>query len=125
MVPKRSSSPPRRLVDDVLWELVEPLIPPPKPAINGRTGRPRIEDRAALEGILFVLTTGIGWTKLPRELGCGSGVTCWRRLRQWQQERVWQRLHQTVLDRLGQQGLLDWSRTAMDSVSVRAKRGAS
>jgi transposase len=95
------------------------------PAVAGRTGRPRVEDRRALEGILFVLTTGVGWGKLPAELGCGSGVTCWRRLREWHEAGVWSRLHQAVLDRLGRQGLLDWSRTALDSVSVRAKRGAS
>ena len=74
---------------------------------------------------MFVLTTGVGWGKLPAELGCGSGVTCWRRLREWHEAGVWSRLHQAVLDRLGRQGLLDWSRTALDSVSVRAKRGAS
>lgn len=105
--------------------LIAPLLPPRSPAVRGRTGRPRVEDRRALEGILFVLTTGIGWAKLPAELGHGSGVTCWRRLREWERAGVWARLHQVVLDRLGQQGLLDWSRTALDSVSVRAKRGAS
>jgi transposase len=108
-----------------LWALVEPLIPPRPAAVGGRTGRPRIDDRRTLEGILFVLSTGIGWTKLPAELGFGSGVTCWRRLREWQDAAVWDRLHRLVLDRLGQRGLLDWSRTALDGVSVRAKRGAS
>jgi transposase len=72
---------PRRLVSDELWELVEPLIPLRPPAVNGRTGRPRVADRAVLEGILFILETGIPWKKLPTELGFGSGVTCWRRLR--------------------------------------------
>ena len=111
-----------RLVDDVLWELVEPLIPArPRPR-RGRSGRPRVPDRAALAGIVFVLKTGISWNELPQELGCGSGVTCWRRLRQWQQAGVWERLHRVVLDRLGQHDLLDWSRAAVDSVSVRAKR---
>ena len=66
--------------------------------------------------------TGISWNDLPQELGCGSGVTCWRLLRQWQDAGVWPRLHRVVLDRLAQQGLLDWSRAAVDSVSVRAKR---
>jgi transposase len=120
-----ASSPPSRLISDELWALAEPLIPPPKPAVHGRTGRPRIDDRDALEGIAYVLSTGIGWAKLPRQLGYGSGWTCWRRMRTWQQAGVFDRLHQAVLDRLGQQGLLDWSRAALDSVSVRAKRGAS
>jgi transposase len=122
-VAKRRSA--KRLVGDELWALVEPLIPRRPPAVHGRTGRPRVDDRAALEGILFVLETGIPWKRLPSELGFGSGITCWRRLRAWQQAGVWDRLHQAVLDRLGQQGLLDWSRACLDSVSVRAKRGVS
>lgn len=118
-----ASSPPPRLISDELWALVEPLIPPRKPAVHGRTGRPRTSDRQVLEGIAFVLATGIGWAKLPRELGYGSGWTCWRRMREWQQAGVFDRLHQAVLDRLGETGQLDWSRAALDSVSVRAKRG--
>lgn len=111
-----------RLVSDELWKLVEPLVPPRPPIKHGRTGRPRVPDRAALAGIIFVLKTGISWNDLPAELGCGSGVTCWRRLREWQRAGLWDRLHRTVLDRLGQRGLLDWSRAAVDSVSVRAKK---
>lgn len=113
-----------RLVTDELWELIEPLIPPYRRRWrrDGRIGRPRVADRAALAGILFVLTTGIGWNDLPAELGCGSGTTCWRRLRTWQRAGVWDQLHRVVLDRLGQAGVLDWSRAAVDSVSVRAKR---
>jgi transposase len=119
-----ASSPPPRLISDELWALVEPLIPPPKPAVHGRTGRPRTADRDVLEGIAFVLSTGIGWAKLPTELGYGSGWTCWRRMHAWADAGVFDSLHQTVLDQLGQQGLLDWSRASLDSVSVRAKRGA-
>ena len=125
MAKRSSAKRPRRLVSDQLWALVEPLLPARLPAVHGRTGRPRVDDRAALEGILFVLETGIPWKRLPTELGFGSGITCWRRLRAWQQAGVWDRLHQAVLDRLGQQGLLDWSRACLDSVSVRAKRGVS
>ena len=118
-------SPPPRLISDELWALVEPLIPPPKPAVHGRTGRPRVCDREALEGIAFVLSTGIGWARLPVELGHGSGWTCWRRLHEWADAGVFDRLHRAVLDKLGEQGRLDWSRASLDSVSVRAKRGAS
>lgn len=78
-----------------------------------------------MEGILFVVTTGCRWRDLPAEMNCGSGVTCWRRLREWQQAGVWSRLHRLLLDRLGQQGLIDWSRHCLDTVSVRAKRGVS
>lgn len=120
-----SASSPPRLISDELWALIEPLIPPRPPAVHGRTGRPRVDDRAACEGICFVLATGIGWARLPAELGFGSGWTCWRRLREWQEAGVWADLHAAVLDRLGQQGLIDWSRASLDSVSVRAKRGVS
>jgi transposase len=111
-----------RFVSDALWELVEPLLPKPRKARRGRTGRPRVPDRAALAGIVFVLKTGISPNALPAELGCGSGVTCWRRLREWQDAGVCQELHRVMLDRLAQRDLLDWSRAAVDSVSVRAKR---
>ncbi|MBA2598381.1 MAG: IS5 family transposase [Chloroflexia bacterium] len=108
------------LVPDDLWEAIEPLLPqePPKP-----TGRPRIPDRAALGGIVFVLRTGCPWRLLPKELGCGSGTTCWRRLRDWQAARVWERLHETLLNWLGDEAAGDWSRASVDSLSVRAKRG--
>jgi Putative transposase of IS4/5 family (DUF4096) len=75
---------PRPLVSDELWELVEPLLPK-KPRRFRYPGRKRIDDRKVLTGILFVLRTGIPWEYLPQEMGCGSGVTCWRRLREWQQ----------------------------------------
>ena len=95
-----------RLVTDELWELIEPLIPQTRrQRADGRTGRPRVADRAVLAGIVFVLTTGIGWNDLPAELGCGSGTTCWRRLRDWQRAGVWAELHRVVLDRLGQAGV--------------------
>src|SRR4051812_454541 len=120
-----ASSPPSRLITDELWALAGPLIPPPKPAVHGRTGRPRIDDRLVLEGIAYVLSTGIGWAKLPRQLGYGSGWTCWRRMRIWQQAGVFDRLHRAVLDRLGQQGPPDWARGRPGSARRRAQRGGS
>jgi transposase len=100
-----------------------PTDPAQRPAVHGRTGRPRVSDRDVLEGIAFVLSTGIGWTKLPAELGYGSGWTCWRRLHEWADTGVFNRVHRAVLDRLGQRGELDWSRASVNSVSVRAKSG--
>ena len=109
------------LLPDDLWAVVEPLLPaePPKPG----GGRPRVPDRAALTGILFVLRSGIPWEMLPPELGCGSGVTCWRRPRDWQAAGVWERLHRALLDRLGEADKIDWSRACLDSASVPAKGG--
>jgi len=111
------------LLTDDLWAVVEPLLPPQTPRPKG--GRPRVPDRAALTGILFVLKSGIPWEMLPQELGCGSGVTCWRRLRDWQAAGVWDRLHRALLDRLGEADRIDWSRAALDSASVPAKKGAT
>jgi transposase len=111
------------LVPDDLWEAVEPFLPEEPPKAKG--GRPRVADRAALAGIVFVLRTGIAWQMLPTELGCGSGSTCWRRLRDWQAAGVWEKLHERVLNWLGDQAAIDWSRASLDSLSVRAKRGAS
>ena len=78
---------------------------------------------ACLEGIVFVLRTGIGWERLPRRMGCGSGMTCWRRLRDWQKAGVWAKLHRVLLNRLGRADAVDWSRAALDSASFPAKRG--
>src|SRR5436190_10048671 len=110
------------LVSDALWESIKPPLPPEPPKPKG--GRPRVPDRAALTGILFVLKSGIPWEMLPPEMGCGSGVTCWRRLRDWQQAGVWARLHQSVLDRLGEADKIDWRRASVDSAFAPAKRGA-
>ena len=110
------------LVSDELWDLIAPLLPPERPKPQG--GRPRVSDRAALTGILFVLQSGIPWEMLPLEMGCGSGVTCWRRLRDWQEAGVWARLHQVLLDRLGCADQIDWSRACLDSRLVPAKGGA-
>ena len=110
-------------VPDELWEAIEPLLPrePPKP----KGGRPRIPDRAALGGIIFVLRTGTPWRLLPRKLGCGSGPTCWRRLRDWQAAGVREARHRQVLNWLSVERVIDWSRASIDSLSVRAKRGTS
>jgi transposase len=113
----------KKLVSDELWEIVEPLLPPEPPKPKG--GRPRLPNRAALAGIIFVLKSGIPWEMLPQEMGCGSGSTCWRRLRDWQQAGVWCELHRALLDRLGEADEIAWERASLDSASVAAKRGAS
>jgi len=82
------------ILDDELWSLIQPLLPPPKPHRTRYPGRKPLDDRAVLTGILFVLQSGIPWEMLPQEMGCGSGMSCWRRLRDWQQAGVWDRLHE-------------------------------
>lgn len=111
------------LVPDELWEVVEPLIPEVKRRYR-YPGRRRVPDRQVLTGILFVLKTGIPWESLPQEMGCGSGVTCWRRLREWQGQGVWQHLHEALLAKLNAAGEINWQRAAVDSSHVRAFAGA-
>ena len=110
----------KELVSNELWAVVEPLLPPHR-AQPGKRGRPPVPDRAALAGILFVLKSGLGWEDLPKEMGCGSGMTCWRRLRDWQQAGVWQGLHETLLARLEAAHQIDWSPASVDSIFIRAK----
>ena len=109
------------LLSDDLWEIAEPLLPPIKTSPKG--GRPPVGNREALTGILFVLRSGIPWAMLPRELGCGSGRTCGRRLRDWQEAGVWNRLHELLLAKLNAADQIDWSRAVVDSSSVRAVLG--
>jgi transposase len=103
------------LVPDGLWERVEPLLPPPRPRRHRYPGRRRIGDRAALAGIVFVLKTGVG---------C-SGITCWRRLRDWTEAGVWPALHEVLLAELRASDRLDLDRCAVDGSHVRALKGGT
>ena len=109
------------LLADELWKRIEPLLPPEPPKPKG--GRPRVPNRQALTGILFVSRTGCAWEFLPQELGSGSGMTCWRRLRDWQVAGVWKKVWQVLLDELGLADAIDWSKVVFDSCSVRAFLG--
>jgi len=111
------------VLDDRLWKLIEPLLPPAIPRRFRYPGRKRLENRKALTGILFVLKIGIGWEYLPQEMGCGSGMTCWRRLRDWQKAGVWDKIHRVLLNKLREADKIDWSRALVDSASVRAVFG--
>ena len=111
------------IVSDELWQLIEPLLPKHERRFR-YPGRKRLPDRPALSGILFVLHTGIAWRHLPLELGFGSGITCWRRLEEWQQAGVWDELHTLLLARLRAADQIDFSRAVVDSSQVQAKKGA-
>jgi transposase len=108
-------------VDDELWALIDPVLPPwPEKAPGPRP----IPDRSCLQGILFVLHTGIGWEDLPQELGFGSGMTCWRRLERWTEAGVFDQVHQILLAKLNAANRIDWTRAAMDGSHIDAKKGA-
>ncbi|MFI6337382.1 IS5 family transposase, partial [Streptomyces sp. NPDC050535] len=110
------------IVDDDLWALIEPLLPPwPEKSPGPRSAA----DRHCLQGILYVLYNDIAWQLLPLELGFGSGQTCRRRLERWQQAEVFDQLHRIVLAEPNAVGRLDWSRACVDGSHIRAKkRGA-
>jgi transposase len=110
------------ILPDELWQQIEPFLPPePKPSPKG--GRPRVSNRQAFTGIVFVLRTGIPWQALPGELNCGSGSTCWRRFAEWTKLAVWPKLHAGLLSLLGRAGALNLKRAVLDSASVRALFG--
>lgn len=111
----------RALLPEDLWSLIAAHLPVHCRSPKG--GRSRIDDRAALTGILFVLKTGIPWEYSPRELGCGSGMTYWRRLREWMLAGVWQRIHETILRRLREHDQIMWDRASVDAASVPAAAG--
>lgn len=109
------------IVDDALWAVLEPLLP----KWPERSPGPRpVDDRRCLQGILFVLYTGITWQQLPLELGFGSGQTCWRRLGRWHEAAVFDRLHRMLLAELNAAGQIDWTRACVDASHVKAKKGA-
>ena len=109
------------LISNRLWKEIKPLMP--KRKVSPRGGRPAVDDRKVLTGIVFILRTGMPWQLLPAEMGCGSGVTCWRRLRDWTKAGVWSAIHAKLLGLLGRKGKLRASRVVVDSASVRAVFG--
>ncbi len=111
------------ILDDTLWKLIEPFIPV-TPRRFRNPGRKPIGRRTALTGILFVLKTGIPWEDLPQQQFGVSGVTCWRRLRDWQEAGVWEEIHEMLLAELRRCNVLDMSVAAVDSSSIRAVGGA-
>jgi transposase len=111
----------KKRVTERLWNAIAPLLPEPTASPKG--GRPPVPNRACLEGILFVLKTGMPWQMLPTELGYGSGRTCGRRFRAWTQSGVWPELHRRLLRVLGRRGKINLGRAVIDSASMRALKG--
>jgi transposase len=115
----------KELLSDELWEVIEPILPPPKPRRFDHPGRKPLDRRKVLTGILFVLKSGIPWEMLPQEMGCGSGMSCWRYLHAWQKAGVWAKIWEVLLGKLAEADKIDWSRAVVDSSSVRALLGGA
>jgi transposase len=112
------------IIDAALWERIAPFLPP-KPRRSRFPGRKPLDNRKALTGVLFVLKTGIAWEDLPQELGCGSGMSCWRRLREWQEVGLWPLLRPLLIATLPDAQKIDWSRAEVDSESRRPIMGSN
>jgi len=108
------------MLTDEQWEKIEPLIPPRPPRPKG--GRPPVDDRPCLEGILWILKTGARWRDLPAQYPDPS--TCWRRLRDWHEAGVLKDMWRAFLSELDEQGVLDWEESFVDATFVPAKKGA-
>jgi len=113
------------LLSGELWEEIVPLLPSPKPRRFNFPGRKPVDNRKVLTGILFVLRTGIPWELLPQEMGCGSGMTCWRRLYEWQKAGVWQEVHKILSAKLPEAEKIDWPRAIVKRVSERVAQKKS
>jgi transposase len=111
------------LLPDALWQEIEPLLPPP-PLRTSKGGRPPVDNRSALRGIIFINRTGVPWQMLPREAFGVSGSSCWRRLREWTRAGIWPQLHNRLLNRLGKVNGVALDHVVADSQSVRALKGA-
>jgi len=112
----------KELLPAGVWEEIEPLLPPVRPRTG--PGRPPADNRKALQGIIFVLKTGIPWQMLPTEVFGVSGSSCWRKFHEWTVLGIWPQLHQRLLNRLGKLGGVDLDRVVVDAQSVRALKGA-
>jgi transposase len=124
---RRSASGPRPSwwkVDDLLWERLEPLLQDPPRRVRN-AGRRRYPARACLEGVLYLLYTGMRYVDLPRELGFPSGETCRRRLHEWIEQGAWAKAMALLVAELDREGRIDWSRVVVDASLVDAKKGAT
>ena len=109
------------LLTDEQWIKIAPLLPAPKASPKG--GPKPIENRPAFEGILWVLRSGARWQDLPERYPSPS--TCWRRLRDWEEQGILVKAWRALLGELDEQGRIDWSEVFADGSFAPAKKGAS
>jgi transposase len=115
----------KNFVPDELWDRIAPLLPARPARRHLHPGRLPVPDRVALAGIIYVLRKGVAWRDVPSTVvGC-SGVTAWRRLRDWTEAGVWPRLHAALLGELRRADLLDMDDCAVDGSHIRALKGGT
>ncbi|NUP46042.1 MAG: transposase [Catenulispora sp.] len=105
----RRAGHPDPMVTDQAWERISALLPE-RPRRRRNPGRKPLDDRAVLNGILVVLGRRIGFEKLPQELEYGSGMTCWRRLRDWQRAGIWPDIARVLREEIPEARRIDFDR---------------
>ena len=109
------------MLTEAQWKKIAPLLP--KPPKQRKGGRPWIENRCVLEGILWILRSGARWQDMPENFPHPS--TCWRRLRDWEERGVWLKIWRTFLSELNERQQLKWSESFLDGSFAPAKKGAA
>lgn len=105
-------------ISDEAWGLVADLF------IERRTrGRPRIDDRRMLDGVLWILRSGAAWRDMPEEFGPWS--TVYQRFRDWRNRGTFDQMLKRLHLRLNERGLIDLRTWMIDSTAVRATRASS
>src|SRR3712207_3373176 len=104
---------------DAQWGKVAPLLPELKASPRG--GPKPIPNRPVFEGILWMLRAGARWQDLPKRFPSPS--TCWRRLRDWEEQGVWVKAWRAFFVQLDAQGQLDWAEAFADGSFAPAKKG--
>jgi len=102
---------------DEQWKLIEPHLPPP-----ARTGRPRNDDRATVNGILYILITGCRWMDMPAKYGSHKSV--WERHKKWSEKGTWERIMDALAAKGYSEGKVKVDSLSIDSSTVPAKKGA-
>ena len=111
----------KRVLTDEQWARIAPHLPEHPPSPKG--GRPRADDRACFEGILWLLRSGARWQDIPVDLPSGS--TCWRRLQEWAAGEVLEHIQAILVRELDALGRVDLGELLADATFIRAKKGGS
>lgn len=110
----------RHDLTDVEWNAIRHFLPSQSAR---KRGRPWIDHRIVINGILWILHTGSPWRDLPDEFGCWQ--TVYNRFRRWVNEDLWDRIYAKLLKRVDELGEIDRSLWCADGSVIRAHRAAA